>query len=169
MKKLLQIIDSVNQWVGSSLLIWFAIALVLVTVVEVILRFGFNRPTVQGPELMVMTGAALYALSWGYIHRHHKHIRIDIIYARFPLRGRAIIDIICALLFFFPVIGFLTYAGGFWTAFSWKIKEVSHITYWYPPLTPLRAVVFIGLTLFLLQGMAQFIRDLYLLARNKPL
>jgi len=40
-------------------------------------------------------------------------------------------------------------------------------TYWYPPISPLRTAIFIGLALFLLQGLAQFWRDLYLAVRGE--
>ncbi len=50
---------------------------------------------------------------------------------------------------------------------SWATDERMPITGWYPPAGPLRTVVFYGLALFALQGIAQFIRDLHLLIKNK--
>ncbi|MGB2878004.1 MAG: hypothetical protein WBB97_08255 [Dehalococcoidales bacterium] len=40
---------------------------------------------------------------------------------------------------------------------------------WYPITGPIRTVVVLGLCLFALQGVAQFIRDLYRLIRNEQL
>jgi TRAP-type mannitol/chloroaromatic compound transport system permease small subunit len=143
-------------------------ALIGFIVGEVVLRYVFNHPTTQGPVLATMTGAALYALSLGYILLHHGHVRIDILYGRLSPRRKAVLDVVLTLLFFFPVIGLLTYAGGEWMSFAWRTGERSGQTYWYPLLGPVRTAVFAGLALFLLQGIAQFVRDLHFAIRNRP-
>lgn len=146
---------------------WLAIFLMLVICTEVFMRYALNKPTIQGPVIATMTGAALYTLSWGYVHLHRRHIRVDVFYTRFSMRGKAIIDVVCALVFLLPLIGLLTYAGWEWVWYAWSTGERSGQTYWYPITGPIRTVVFIGLVLFAFQGLAQFFRDIYLLVRNR--
>jgi len=167
MRRILRLIDSTNEWVGRQMK-WLVFALIIIICSEVISRYVFNHPTIQLPVIVTMTGAALYALSCGYIALHHGHVRIDIFYGRLSQRRKAILDVILTLLFFFPVIGLLTYAAGEWMWFAWSSGERSMMTYWYPLLGPVRTAVFAGLVLFILQGVAQFVRDLHLLVRNKP-
>lgn len=166
MRKILKIIDATNEFTGRSVR-WLAIFLMLVICTEVFMRYALNKPTIQGPVIATMTGAALYTLSWGYVHLHRRHIRVDVFYTRFSMRGKAIIDVVCALVFLLPLIGLLTYAGWEWVWYAWSTGERSGQTYWYPITGPIRTVVFIGLVLFAFQGLAQFFRDIYLLVRNR--
>jgi len=166
MRKILKAIDTINEWTGRTIK-WLAVFLMLVICAEVFMRYVLNSPTIQGPVIATMTGAALYSLSWGYVHLHRRHIRVDVFYARLPTRGKAIIDVACAVVFLLPLIGLLTYAGWEWTWYAWSTGEKSLQTYWYPITGPVRTAVFIGLVLFALQSLAQFFRDFYLLLRNK--
>ncbi len=167
MRKILKVIDAVNEWMGAKLVKWLAVVLILVVCGEVFMRFGLNRPTTQGPMLAIWSGAIFYVLSWGYIHLHKGHVRVDIVYGRFSPRAKAIFDVICAIVFLFPLIGLLSYAGFKWTWYAWSTWEKTQETYWYPITGPTRTLVFIGIALFTLQGIAQFIRDIYLAVRNK--
>jgi len=167
MRTILKAIDCANEWMGKQMR-WFLIAATLVGVTEVVQRYVFNHPTMWGYEIFIMIGAAMYALSWGYVHLKHGHVRVDVFYTRFSGRGKAIVDVICFLLLFLPVIGVLMYSSTSWMVHAWAINEKSVETYWYPPIAPLRTAFFVGVFLLLLQGIAQFIRDLHLLIRNKP-
>jgi len=167
MSKLLRIIDATNERVGQAMK-WFVIAAMLVMVIEVAQRYLFHRPSMWGYEIPVQVGAAMYVLSWGYVHLSHGHVRVDVFYSHFSPRTRTIVDIACFFLLFVPVIGFLIYTSGAWMARAWNIGEKSVLTYWYPPIAPLRTTIFVGMLLLLLQGIAHFIRDLHLLVRSKP-
>ena len=166
MKKFLRLIDSTSTWTGKIVL-WLSVILVIVMTYEVFMRYALNSPTMWAYETSIMIGAAMYALSWAYVHRERAHIRVDLIYSRLSSRGKAIVDTICTFFLFFPLISLLGYMAFSWMTRAWKINEKSVETYWYPPIAPLRTAVFIGLVLFGLQGLVQFIRDVYLLVRNK--
>jgi len=166
MRKIIKAIDTTNEWMGSSVR-WIVIFLLLVICTEVFMRYVLNMPTIQGPVIATMSGAAVYSLSWGFVHLHKRHIRVDVFYARFPPRGKAFIDVLLAILFLLPFIGLMCYAGWEWVWYAWSTNERSLQTYWYPITGPIRTAVFIGLVLFALQGLAQFYRDFYRLVRNK--
>jgi len=167
MRKILRLIDSINEWVGRQMK-WLVFALIVIICSEVVLRYVFNKPTIQLPCIVTMTGASLYALSFGYILLHKGHVRVDVFYTRLSERKKAILDAILTVVFFFPVIGLLTYAAGNWMGFAWASGERSMMTYWYPLLGPVRTAVFVGMVLFTFQGVAQFVRDLHLAIRSKP-
>jgi len=167
MRSILRVIDSISEWTGLTGR-WFAVGLVLIVSLEVILRFVFNRPTLWGYETSVMLGASTYILAFGYVHRHHGHVRVDVFHAHLPNRGKATIDVLGDLLLFFPLIFLLVAVAWDWVIYAWSTGERMPITGWYPPAGPLRTVVFLGFVVFAFQGVAQFVRDLYLLIRNKP-
>ena len=168
MKAVLKVVDSISQQVGSSAR-WLALALVLVGAFDVIMRYAFNAPTVWAYETSMMLGGSIYALGWAYAHLHKSHIRVDIFYSRLSTRGKAIMDVVCAAIFFFPLMGILLKTSIFWAVRAWARSEVMMESYWYPPAGPFRTAIALGICFFFLQGLAQFIRDLYFVMRRKTL
>jgi TRAP-type mannitol/chloroaromatic compound transport system permease small subunit len=162
MGPVIRIIDSISEYMGRVMR-WVCLILVLVLTYEVTARYVFNAPTIWAHETSRMLGATIASLGWAYVHRHHGHVRVDAIYAHLSQKGRTIVDIVCTLLFLLPLIIILAYTAAerFW--FSFSMSERLLETYWYPPAAPIRLVVFIGLCIFAFQGIAQLIRNIYLL------
>ena len=167
MRKVLKTIDSINEFVGEQMK-WVVLFLILVVCSEVMMRYVFNSPTSQLPVIQTWTGTTLYILAFGYVMLHKGHVRVDVLYMRFSDRMKAIMDVILFFVFFVPAIGSLLYSGYNWMIHAWVAGERSMLTYWYPPMAPVRTIVFIGLSLFFLQGLATLYRDLYMAVRSKP-
>ncbi len=168
MRAILKVIDSISQQVGSSAR-WLCVALVFVGVFDVIMRYAFNTPTVWAYETMIMLGGATYALGWAYDQLHKSHIRVDIFYSHLSSRRKALTDLICTAVFFFPLMAILIKTSLWWARRAWSMGEVMIESYWYPPAAPFRTSIALGICLFTLQGAAQFIRDLYFVIRRKAL
>jgi TRAP-type mannitol/chloroaromatic compound transport system permease small subunit len=166
-RKALRTIDAISDFTGRSVK-WLAYAIILIMVFDVSMRYAFNAPTMWAYETVIMVGAAMYVLAWSYTHRHEGHVRVDVIYSQLSRRGRAIIDVFGGIVFFLPLAATLIYTSAFWTIRAWQIKEVLTEGYWYPPLTPLRFTILLGVCLFTLQGSAKMFRDIYVLIRNQP-
>lgn len=166
MRKVVRTIDSISEWTAKWGR-WFGVVLVLLVTYEVVMRYAFTKPSLWGYEVTVMLAASFYALSFSYAHLHNAHVRVDMIYAHLPRRMQATIDILGALLLFFPFIFMLTYTSGDWAIRAWATDEKMPITGWYPPAGPLRTLVFYGVALFALQGIAKFTRDVYALITKK--
>ena len=166
MRKVLRFIDYLSDLSGKSVR-WLAMILVLVMTTEVVMRYGFNHPTMWAYESSLQLGCAMYALAYCYAQRHDAHVRVDIFYTHLSPRGKATVDVICGLMMFLPVIGLLVGASWVWAIKSWTIQEKMVETYWYPPYYPLRTVVAIGWTMLGLQGLAGILRSFYTLIRNK--
>lgn len=166
MERILKTIDSMNEWMGNwvRVLVYAFTGLVCF---EVLLRYGFNKPTIQLPVIVTMTAAAMYALSLGNIARQDGHVRIDVFTRLLSKRGKAVLEVFCGALFFFPVIGALASSAVGWTWYAWSIDERDVQTFWYARIAPIRTVVLIGLTLFLLQGLATFVRSLQIIFGRK--
>jgi len=167
-RTIIRVIDSISEGTGRVAR-WVCVALVIALCYEVTARYGFGAPTIWAHVTSCMLGGTIVALGWAYTHKHHGHVRVDVFYTHLSPRRKAIVDVVGGLLFFFPLLIVYVYVavGEVW--FSWSTGEVLLESYWYPPATPIRTVFALGLFLFALQGVAQFIRDLYLLIRNKPL
>jgi len=165
---LIEKIDRINEWMGRKAK-WMVYAFVAIICTEVFMRYGLNRPTIQLPVIVTMVAAAMYVLSFGYIYLHDGHVRIDVVSRLLSPRGKAIMEVVLGALFFFPVIASLTIQAAWWTWFAWATGETDKQTFWYAPIAPIRTVIFIGLLLFLLQGLAIFIRKFYFLLKGKEL
>jgi len=166
MRTVVRAFDSISEYTGKVAK-WACLALVLVLVYEVVARYAFNAPTIWAHQTSCMLGGAIAALGWAYTLRHQGHVRVDVLYSHLSPRGQAIIDVLCGLLFFFPLLFILIHQSASQMLYSWSMGEVLTQTYWYPPAGPIRTVVFVGLLLFGLQGVSQFTRDLYFLVRGR--
>ena len=166
MRATVRVIDAISEWT-AKVISWFAVALVLVLFYDVVKRYVFGGATVWAYETAVMLGATIYVMGWCFIHRLREHIRVDVFYVHLSPRGQIIIDVIGTLLFLLPLLYVLIDTSIFYAVRAWKIGETLADTFWYPPAGPFRTIVVVGLLLFALQIVAHFIRDFYLLVRNK--
>lgn len=167
MRKVLRIIDTINDSVGSAAR-WLCPALVLLITLEVTRRFVFNAPSMWAFETAMMIGATLYVFGWTYVHRHRAHVRVDVFYSHLPRRLQALVDVLGNLFIFFPFIIMFTIAAIDKAQYAWAVNEKMEETVWYPPFAPLRTLVAIALILLVFQGAANFIRDFHFLIRNRP-
>ena len=167
MKKIIRTIDSISEWTGKTGR-WLGVLLMLLVTYEVFMRYVFTKPSLWAYEVTVIMAASLYVLAFSYAHLHGAHVRVDMIYSHLPNRGKAIIDVLGGLLLFLPFVILLSINAWDWMVTAWATNEKMPITGWYPPAGPLRTVVFYGIALFALQGIAQFIRDIYKMITNKP-
>lgn len=140
---------------------WGVLALVAVLCYEVAARYIFGRPTIWAHEMSMMLGVFLVCIGWSYVHLRHGHVRVDVLYARMSPKGQAITDIVCFLVFFLPLLVVLIYASSKMAWEAYVFKEVLMASFWYPPALPIRLVVVFGLLTFLIQGLADFTRDVY--------
>ena len=78
-------------------------------------------------------------------------------------------NVISSLFLFFPIVIALLTVSINWAISAWRINEKMISTFWYPPAAPYRTVFTLGILILLLQGVANFIRDIYFIIRGEPL
>ncbi len=165
---ILKFIDSLSEAAGSVGK-WFALVLVFAGTYETISRHFFGAPTIWAYDTLSMAGGIIYLLGASFDYKRSAHTRVDLIYTLLPARIKALIDVLMSLLLFFPLVTVLLWYSFTWTVKAWKIHEVMFTSFWYPPAGPYRTIFTIGLLLLLLQGLAQFVRDIHVLARGTPI
>lgn len=168
LKKMVRGIETVSETSGR-IGKWCALGLVIVGSYDTVARHVFNAPTEWGYDTICMIGGTMYLLGASYDYLHDAHTRVDLIYSRLGLRGKAILNALAALLFFFPLMGTLLKYAVDWAVRAWKVNEVMFTSFWYPPAFPYRSIVALGLLLLVLQGIARFIRDLHIILRGERL
>jgi TRAP-type mannitol/chloroaromatic compound transport system permease small subunit len=168
LKKLLRGIDSISIF-AVSWAKWFAWLLVLVGAYDTIVRHFFNAPTIWAYDTLCMAGGAMYVMGWSYDYLHDYHTRVDVFYNKFSKRNKSLTNIIFSIILFFPLMGALLKISITWAIKAWRINEIMISTFWYPPAAPYRTVFALGILFLVLQGIANFIRDLYFVIRGEPL
>ncbi len=157
MEKVTRVIDRISLVVGR-IVVWFTLLAVAIITFEVVSRYVFDKPTNWAHESMTLVFAMQYILAGAYAHYMHGHVRVDVVYQALSVRNRARMDVLTSMLFFF-YIGIMT-----WTAwwFYWDSQQMHEVSFtdWAPPLYPVKFTVFLGTLLLLLQGLANFVRDL---------
>lgn len=132
---------------------------------EVIFRYALRAPSVWTGELSQMLFGAYALLGGGYLLTRNGHVNVDLIYAAFPERTRAVIDIFTSVLFFL-FIGVLVWQGTSLAMDSLARWERSHSA-WNPPIWPIKLIIPISAALVLLQGLVKLANDI-LIALGRP-
>jgi TRAP-type mannitol/chloroaromatic compound transport system permease small subunit len=157
MQKLLLSVDKVSTWVGH-LFSFFIVALTLHVTWEVFRRYALDSPRAWAFDGMIMMYGTLFMMAGAYTLARNGHVRGDVLYGFFRPRTQATIDLVLYIVFFLPGVIALTYAGYFYAAESWAIRETSNITYEGPPYYPFKTVIPIAGALLLAQGIVEIIR-----------
>ena len=157
MQKILFSIDKFSTWVGQAFS-WLIVALTLLVSWEVISRRFFDSPHAFTFDAMIMMYGTLFMMAGAYTLSKNGHVRGDVLYGFFTPRTQAGLDLMLYLLFFIPGIVALVWAGYYFSADSWAIKEHSSVTADGPPLYHFKTVIPLAGALILLQGLVEIVR-----------
>jgi len=163
---ILRLIDRLSSFVGTAVSVLLP-ALTLVLTFEVVARYFFERPTIWAFDMAIFMFGYLGLLAGAYVLKEKEHINVDLIYGRFSPRGKAVLDVITGLLFFFFMT--LVVAYGWKAAYSALSFGDHRPTEWGPPLGHFKLMIPLGALLLLLQGLANWIRNLYLAITGEEL
>jgi len=100
----------------------------------------------------------LFMMAGAYTLAKNGHVRGDVLYGFFSPRTQAALDLTLYIVFFMPGVIALTYAGYFYAAESWAIKESSNITAGGPPYYPFKTVIPLAGAFILVQGIVEIVR-----------
>lgn len=88
-----RVVDVVGVWTS-----WISLAIVVLMATNVLLRYLFSTGSVWSQELEWYLLVPLILFGMSYSMRHGEHVRVDILYAKFPERTKVIVDLVSALL-----------------------------------------------------------------------
>lgn len=151
-------IDYLNDKVGSAVCLMI-LAMMLILVWEVIMRYGFNAPTFWAHESSQYFFGAHFIIGGAYALRWGSHVNVEVLYGRLTPRAGAILDLFTWSLFYL-FCGFLLWRGGEAAWLSVSRWEHSY-SVWAPPFWPLRLTIPLAAILILLQGVTKTVKDIY--------
>lgn len=159
---LLAWVDRFNAAFGKlvSYLVWFGIAII---VLEVVLRYAFNMPTVWGPGYTQRIFGAYFVLIGAYTLLQGGHVRVDVLLNTRSPRWNALLD-----LFNYAVLliwtSALVYEGWHFLADAWLFNETDDSALGHP-MWPVKLALFLGVLVIALQGVAEVIRSAILVIK----
>ncbi|SMH52906.1 TRAP transporter small permease subunit [Mesorhizobium australicum] len=163
-KLYVRVIDSWSRYIGLF-------AMYLIFVMIGILSYAsimkvFFHPSIWTVEMAQFVMVAYFALGGAYTLKEGEHVRMDLLYSGFTMRGKARSDLFTSVV----LIGFLVILqiGGVSSliyAIGYGEKSFSA---WAPLMWPVKVVLNIGIFLTLLQAVALFFRD-WAELRGEPL
>jgi TRAP-type mannitol/chloroaromatic compound transport system permease small subunit len=133
---------------------WLIVPMTLAVSYEVAARYLFNAPTKWAYDVTYMLYGTQFMLAAAYTLLRGGHIRTDVFYERWSVTTRATIDAASYVLFFFPGMLFILYAGAVEARQAWAINE--RAAGW--PIYPFKAVIPVTAALLLLQGLSELVK-----------
>jgi len=158
MKQFLRVIDNISDWSGriSSFLVFFGI---FILAFEVVARYFFGAPTVWAHGYSQRIFGTYFVMVGAYTLLKNGHVRVDIIYQRFSLRVRALLDMLnYALLLIWSFV--LIREGWMFFASSYEIREADEMVLAHP-VYPVKFFLLVGAVLITLQGLNRLIISVF--------
>lgn len=157
-------IDKINDLLGKAVS-FLIVPMIAVIVIEVVLRYFFNSPTIWALESAQMMFGFMFLLGAGYTLKEDGHIRVEIAYMYASSRAQAGMKIF-ALLFVFFYCGTVLFHGSIKAYESIIISEQA-FSVWSPYIFPLISCIPIAALLMICQGISILHKELQILRTEK--
>jgi TRAP-type mannitol/chloroaromatic compound transport system permease small subunit len=149
-------VDATTEWIGKRLA-WLILAAVMVSAINAIIRKLFDISSNSWLELQWVLFGIVFLLCSPWTLLANEHIRIDIVNSMMPKRLRNWIDVVGHTFFLLPwcIVMIITGVPFFWR--SMMINEQSGNAGGLPQW-PSKALVMMGFTFLLIQGLSELIK-----------
>lgn len=161
-------ISALNRQAGR-VLSWLSLAVVAVCFTVVVQRYFFHVSFVWMQDLYVWLSGAMFTGVAGYTLLRDDHVRVDIFYRSWSVRGKAIADLIGVAVFLLPFVMVVGTYGWTFVARSWRLYEASANYGGMPGLFILKTFILVFCVLVGLQGLAWAFRSILVLAGKETL
>jgi TRAP-type mannitol/chloroaromatic compound transport system permease small subunit len=151
-----RVVDAATTWIGKRLA-WLILAAVIVSAVNATVRKVFDTSSNAWLELQWVLFSVVFLLCSPWTLLANEHIRIDILNSLLPKRVRDWIDVVGHAFFLLPltIVMIVTAVPFFWRSF--EINEQSGNAGGLPQW-PSKALIMIGFTMLLVQGLSELIK-----------
>lgn len=167
-KGIAYLIDLINEFVGR-VFSWLTLAMVLVTVYIVVLRYGFNEGYIWMQESVRFMYSFVFLLCAGYTFLHDGHVRVDVFYLNMTAKKKAMVDIFGCLVFMIPVCAVIFIYSWDYVLNSWEQLEGSLEERGLHAVFILKTCIWIFSVLMILQAISKIIHSIGILLEEEKL
>lgn len=164
--KLSHAIDRLNHVIGRSAA-WLTLVMVLITLLVVVLRYGFQIGSIALQESIMYINALVFTLGAAYTLKEQGHVRVDIFYSNFSDTNKAIVEIFGVVCFLFVTAAFIAWSSWDYVSVSWRIQESSPETSGLPFVYLLKSTIYVLIALMCLQGISELIKSINIVMKTK--
>ena len=162
LKPVISGLETLSGVIGRSVS-WLTLAMVFVTVIVVVLRYGFSEGSIVLQESITYMHACVFLLAAAYTLKRDAHVRVDIFYRSFSSHQKAWVNAIGGVLFLLPLCGFIVFVSWNFASNSWSILEGSPHADGIPATFLLKSLIPLMGILLALQGIAETLKSLMVL------
>ena len=159
MSKLVSLIEMLTRFFARLAGI-LVVALSLLILYQAINRYLFNDSSIMIGELQWHLFDIIFLLGLSYALQTDKHVRVDIFYANFTQKTKAIINIISQLFLILPFVAIILYTGYTLVEMSYLQGEISSdpggLTHRYL----IKSMILVGFVLLGLQSIAEIYKNI---------
>jgi len=163
---LIRIINLINKVIGETVS-WLTLLMVLVTVLVVVLRYGFNIGFIWMQESVRFMYSAVFLLCAGYTLFKDKHVRVDVLYLSLSERKKALVDLIGSIFLLLPVCFVIFYYSWSYVLNSWEQLEGSIEERGLHLVFLMKTFIWLFAILVSMQSLATIINSFIILKNNK--
>lgn len=137
---------------------WIWALLVAAIVVNVTLRYVFGRGYIAFEEIQWHLYGAGFVLGLSYCLTADRHVRIDVLAERWPVRWRLWIELVGLLIFLMPFVVYVFMEAVPFVVRSYELHEVSVAPGGLPYRWAIKSFMLIGFALLFVAGLGRLIR-----------
>ena len=156
-------IDTTNEYIGRAVS-WLALAMVLVQVIVVVMRYVFGLSILVMQESIWYMHSIVFLVAAGYTLLHDAHVRVDILYGAVSRRRKAMIDLFGVLFILLPVCIMIWVVAWPYVAAAWKVREGSVEVSGIQGVYLLKSCMLVFAATLFIQGISLAIKSAILLA-----
>ena len=150
-------IDGIVGFVGE-LFSWLWVALLVVIIGNVILRYVFSQGMIELEDLQWYLYAAAWLVGMSYTFIHDGHVRVDVIYESRSRTTQLWLEMFGLLVLFLPFVCFVFYFSLPFVELSWVKGETSTSANGLPMRWLIKGCLAFSFVLLFLVGVSRVIR-----------
>jgi len=156
MSRYVAIVDAINIWLGR--IVMYGIFVLIAILLWSSISKAFFMPSLWTLEMAQFALVTYYILGGPYCLQRGSDVRMDLLYSTWTDRQRAWVDAFTVLFLIF-FLGVLLYGAMDSTVYAFDYRERSYSS-WRPYMAPIKVIICIGLSLMLLQAIAELFKDI---------
>jgi len=157
MQRYIGFVEAINYRLGRAVM--YGIFAMMAILLWSSVSKTFFTPSLWTLEMAQFAMVAYYILGGPYAIQMGSNVRMDLFYGEWSARRKAAIDSFTVLFLIF-YLGVLLWGGIDSTIYSFQYGGERSPTAWRPYLWPIKLIMCIGITLMLLQAIAELFKDI---------
>lgn len=146
----------------NKVVIWLVLLATLVSAGNALVRFTLHNSSNAWLELQWIMFGAIFLLGASYTFMKNGHVRVDVLYGKYPPRVKVWVDLLGTLFFLIPSAVVILLTSLPWVANSISTREMSPdaggLPYW-----PIKLLIPVAFALLILQAVSEVIKRIAML------